>query len=81
MQTASGIASKSKQISGRPSCNTLADLGRQFGSMSEKVQDYEILLRELMGRVGEGDIDLIRRALEKVRSEQCLVPLLTDERS
>jgi len=43
-------------------------LDRQFGSMSEKVQDYEILLRELMDRVEDDDIELIKRALEKVCS-------------
>jgi hypothetical protein len=41
-------------------------IGRAFGSLAEKVADYEVLLRELSSRVGEDDADLIRGLLEKV---------------
>ena len=34
--------------------------------MTEKVSDYEKLLKDLSTRVGENDIELIRIALEKV---------------
>jgi hypothetical protein len=35
--------------------------------MTEKVADYEKLLRDLMDRVDEADASLIRASLEKVR--------------
>jgi hypothetical protein len=34
--------------------------------MTEKVQEYESLLRDLTSRVSEQDAELIQRALEKV---------------
>jgi hypothetical protein len=34
--------------------------------MTEKVADYEKLLKDLIGRVGEADAKLIRASLEKV---------------
>lgn len=39
---------------------------RQFGSMTEKVADYEKFLRDLMNRVSEEDAAAIRALLEKV---------------
>ena len=41
-------------------------LFRQFGSMTEKVADYEKILRELLGRVSEDDARLIKSTLERV---------------
>lgn len=41
---------------------------RQFGTMTEKVADYEKLLKDLMSRVGDADAGLIRASLEKVRN-------------
>lgn len=35
--------------------------------MTEKVADYERLLRDLMSRVSEHDVGLIKASLEKVR--------------
>ena len=44
-------------------------LDRQFGSMTEKVADYEKLLKDLASRVGDTDAQLIRTALERVSSD------------
>ncbi|KPI44660.1 putative transcriptional regulatory protein [Cyphellophora attinorum] len=41
---------------------------KQFGSMTEKVADYEKLLKDLATRVGEADAKLIRGTLEKETS-------------
>ncbi|KAK5954040.1 hypothetical protein OHC33_004611 [Knufia fluminis] len=38
---------------------------RQFGSLQDKVADYEKILRGLSGRVSESDADLIRTTLER----------------
>ncbi|KIW78255.1 hypothetical protein Z517_08089 [Fonsecaea pedrosoi CBS 271.37] len=38
---------------------------KQFGTLTEKVADYEKLLRELISRVDEDDARLIRASLEK----------------
>ena len=38
---------------------------KQFGSMAEKVADYENLLKELLTRVGREDAELIRATLDK----------------
>ncbi|KAJ4507579.1 hypothetical protein HRR83_004159 [Exophiala dermatitidis] len=38
---------------------------KQFGTMTEKVADYERLLNDLMNRVNEQDARMIRAALEK----------------
>lgn len=43
-----------------------ADFVRQFGTMAEKLADYESLLRDLCTKVGEKDAETIRKALEKV---------------
>lgn len=43
-----------------------ANCGRQFGSMTEKVADYEKLLRELMNRASLDDTVLIKSVLERV---------------
>jgi hypothetical protein len=43
------------------------DLRRQFGTMTEKVAEYEKLLKDLITRVGDADANLIRASLEKVR--------------
>lgn len=40
---------------------------RQFGTMTEKVSDYEKLLKSLLDRVDEADARLIRASLDKVR--------------
>ena len=45
-----------------------ADQDRQFGTMAEKLADYETLLRDLSSRVSEKDADMIRKSLEKVGS-------------
>lgn len=37
--------------------------------MTEKVAEYERLLKELMGRVSDPDAQLIRSTLEKVRQD------------
>lgn len=39
---------------------------RQFGSMTEKVADYEKILRDLTTRVSDEDASLIRNTLERV---------------
>jgi hypothetical protein len=41
---------------------------RQFGSMAEKVADFEKLLKDLSLRVGEEDAAQIRALLEQVRA-------------
>ena len=41
---------------------------RQFGTMAEKLADYEKLLKDLMTRVDDDDAKLIRASLEKVGS-------------
>ncbi len=43
-----------------------ADCFRAFGSLAEKVADYEALLRELSLRVSEEDAHRIKTLLEKV---------------
>ena len=52
--------------------------GRQFGSMSEKVLEYEKLLKELIPKVGEQDARLISTMLEKVNSPAVFVDDETD---
>ncbi|EXJ55022.1 uncharacterized protein A1O5_12761 [Cladophialophora psammophila CBS 110553] len=47
---------------------------RQFGSLTEKVADYEKLLRELISRVDEADARLIRASLEKVGTTISHIP-------
>jgi Fungal specific transcription factor domain len=42
-------------------------LARAFGSLAEKVADYEALLKDLCTRVGEEDANAIKALLEKVR--------------
>ena len=39
---------------------------RQFGTMTEKVADYERLLRDLATRANDHDAQLIRSVLDKV---------------
>lgn len=39
---------------------------RQFGTLTEKVADYEKLLKDLVSRVGDADASLIRASLDKV---------------
>ena len=39
---------------------------RQFGSMQDKVAEYERILRELSYRVDERDADMIRSTLARV---------------
>ena len=46
---------------------------RQFGTMTDKLTDYEKLLKDLMGRVGDADAKLIRASLEKVGRGTILV--------
>ena len=41
---------------------------RQFGSMAEKVADFEMLLKDVSLRVGEEDAATIRTLLEQVRA-------------
>lgn len=41
-------------------------LGREFGNMAGKLEEYEKLLRELSLRVNEPDQILISKAIEKV---------------
>jgi hypothetical protein len=41
---------------------------RQFGSMAEKVADFEKLLKDLSMRVGDEDAARIRALLEQVRT-------------
>jgi hypothetical protein len=41
-------------------------LARAFGSLAEKVADYEALLKDLCTRVGEDDANAIKALLEKV---------------
>lgn len=43
-----------------------ADLIRAFGSLAEKVADYEAVLKDLSSRVSEEDANLIKTLLEKV---------------
>ena len=43
---------------------------RQFGTMTEKVAEYEKLLNTLMPRVSDADASLIRLALERVQTPQ-----------
>ncbi|KKY21344.1 putative c6 transcription factor [Phaeomoniella chlamydospora] len=46
-----------------------ADHAKQFGTMAEKLVDYETLLLELSAKVNEKDADRIRKALEKETSK------------
>ena len=48
---------------------------RQFGTMTEKVADYEKLLKDLLNRVGDTDARLIRTSLEKVGSARNMLVL------
>lgn len=41
--------------------------------MTEKVADYEKLLKDLITRVGDADANLIRVALEKVRNHHFIL--------
>ena len=38
---------------------------KQFGSMTEKVADYEKLLKDLLVRVGDDDVELIKASLDR----------------
>ena len=51
---------------GPQSKDKYTDGSRQFGTMAEKVADYEKLLKELSLRVNDGDAELIRVTLERV---------------
>ena len=46
-------------------------MGRQFGTMADKLADYEKLLRDLNQRVSESDAQLIKAVLEKVTPNGC----------
>jgi hypothetical protein len=64
-QMASETGSRSEMI--RPWWKRpMLTVPRQFGTLTEKVTDYEILLKELINRVNEADARLIRTALDKV---------------
>lgn len=71
MQTASETEPKSIYS---PWCGLGSQLTtrRQFGSMAEKVADFEKLLRDLSVRVGEDDAAQIRALLEQVRARLTL---------
>lgn len=45
---------------------------RQFGSLTEKVADYERLLRDLMSRASLDDADMIKSMLDRVRAPSAL---------
>lgn len=62
--TANEIVSRSKRSHLWPSLPL--KFHRQFGSMTEKVADYEKVLRELLGRASEDDAKLIKSTLERV---------------
>ena len=65
MRMVSVIGSRSEPtIPVRRNADLLAH--RQFGSMTEKVADYEKLLRNLSLRATENDAKLIKASLEKV---------------
>ena len=49
---------------------------RQFGTMTEKLADYEKLLKDLLSRVGDEDASLIRASLEKVRKPLLVLAFL-----
>ena len=49
-----------------------ADSARAFGSLAEKVADYEALLKDLCTRVEEEDANLIKSLLEKVLNTSIL---------
>ncbi len=66
MQTASETGSRSKLPMAYR--NSRLSGSRQFGTMAEKVADYEKLLKELSLRVNEPDAELIRSTLDKVRN-------------
>lgn len=54
--------------------NVRTDITRQFGSMQDKVADYEKILRDLQSRVSAADAELIRTTLDRVRQP---LPVLT----
>lgn len=56
----------------------MMDNHRQFGSMTEKVTEYEGLLKELLGRVDDSDAKLIKAALEKVCVTAATLPACTE---
>lgn len=63
-----GIALRSTPIHiSRPHLHSLTPI-RQFGSMAEKVSDYERILRDLQTRVSEDDANLIRNSLDRVHT-------------
>jgi hypothetical protein len=65
MQTGSGTELKSMDLCGGAWDSRLI-AGRQFGSMAEKVADFEKLLKDLSMRVSEEDATQIRLLLEQV---------------
>ena len=79
MQMASETGSRSKlsvTLRDRPT-----NCSRQFGTMAEKVADYEKLLKELSLRVNEPDAELIRATLERVSIlDICSRPTEADRR-
>ena len=50
---------------------------RQFGTLTDKVADYEKLLKKLISRVDDADARLIRGLLEKVRIFSDLYAIIT----
>lgn len=67
MPTENEIASRSRFPFTHPTWFSKLNLCRQFGSMAEKVADYERILRDLQTRVSEDDASLIRNSLDRVR--------------
>jgi hypothetical protein len=63
---ANGIESRSRPNSRDQVVPIRLTCCRQFGTMTEKVSDYEKLLRDLATRVSEADASLIKSVLEKV---------------
>ena len=79
MQTASETESRSELLT--PHSENILNISRQFGTMAEKVADYEKLLKELSLRVNEPDAELIRVTLERVSIlHRCSVPKKADRR-
>lgn len=73
MPTVRETVSRSGSIP-RLASTSSTDLNRQFGSMTEKVADYEKLLRELMNRASLDDTVLIKSVLERVSDAAKLEP-------
>lgn len=57
-----------KSSTQRKSHDVYTDFYRAFGSLAEKVADYEALLRDLSSRVSEEDAIVIKTLLDKVCS-------------